>query len=156
MKHVSWCVLVQHNVAETPRDRGSEENASLKSSFFVLVYRIGILGVDGNQATWFSATFQYIVAKMVCLRGSAPTPLWAYSATPAGKRWVTPLQRAPQYCGPQGPEPHDPPLCTLLNNIIEVYFYVEKVKTIIFMIFLFKIMSRVQRPSTHWVSHGHL
>ena len=41
---------------------------------------------------------------MLCLRGSTPDTAGAYSATPAGKRWVTPLQRAPQNCGPQGSE----------------------------------------------------
>ncbi len=39
---------------------------------------------------------------MLCLRGSTPNIVVGH--TPAGKRWVTPLQRAPHNCGPQGPE----------------------------------------------------
>ena len=59
--------------------------------------------------------FQYIVSKMLRLRGSARTPLGGGGGlqlprTPSGKRWVTPLQRAPQNCGPRAPRPHDPPL----------------------------------------------
>ena len=44
--------------------------------------------------------------KCVCLRGSAPDPAGGGGppASQAGKRWVSPLQRAPQNCGPQGPE----------------------------------------------------
>ena len=37
---------------------------------------------------------------------------------PAGKRWVSPLQSAPQNCGPQGPRPDDPPL-TMTRDIIQ-------------------------------------
>ena len=57
---------------------------------------------------------QYIVSKMLRLRGSARTPLGGgglqLPQTPSGKRWVTPLQRVPQKCGPRAPRPHDPPL----------------------------------------------
>ena len=36
--------------------------------------------------------------------GFASDPTWGLPAPPAGKRWVSPLQRAPQNCGPQGLE----------------------------------------------------
>ena len=45
-----------------------------------------------------------LLPKCVCLRGSASDPTGGLPAPPAGKRWVSPLQRAPQNCGPQGPE----------------------------------------------------
>ena len=45
-----------------------------------------------------------LLPKCVCLRGSASDPTGGHPAPPAGKRWVSPLQRAPQNCGPQGPE----------------------------------------------------
>ena len=45
-----------------------------------------------------------LLPKCVCLRGSAPDPAGGLTALPACKRWVSPLQRATQNCGPQGPE----------------------------------------------------
>ena len=45
-----------------------------------------------------------LLPKCVCLRGSASDPTGGLLAPPAGKRWVSPLQRAPQNCGPHGPE----------------------------------------------------
>ena len=48
--------------------------------------------------------FSMLLPKCVCLRGSAPDPAGGLPAPPAGKRSVSQLQRAPQNCGPQGPE----------------------------------------------------
>ena len=47
-----------------------------------------------------------LLPKCVCLRGSAPdrTSPGGFQRPLAGKHWVSPLQRAPQMCGPQGPE----------------------------------------------------
>ena len=45
-----------------------------------------------------------LLPKCVCLRGSASDPAGGLPAPPAGKSWVSPLQRAPQNCGPHGPE----------------------------------------------------
>ena len=46
-----------------------------------------------------------LLPKCFCLRGSAPDPAGDFQPAPlAGKRWVSPLQRAPQNCGPQSPE----------------------------------------------------
>ena len=52
----------------------------------------------------FQPIFNILLPKCVCLRGFASDPTWGLPAPPAGKRWVSPLQRAPQNCGPQGPE----------------------------------------------------
>ena len=52
----------------------------------------------------FQPIFNILLPKCVCLRGSASDPTGGLPAPPASKRWVSPLQRAPQNCGPQGPE----------------------------------------------------
>ena len=46
------------------------------------------MGVDGDQDTWFSANFQYIVSKMLCFRGSAPDPAGGLTA-PQTPSWET-------------------------------------------------------------------
>ena len=51
----------------------------------------------------------------ILLQNALPWGFAPDSATPAGKRWVTLLQRAPQNCGPRAPSPHDPSLHTLLQ-----------------------------------------
>ena len=62
----------------------------------------------------FQPIFNILLPKCVCLRGSASDPTGGFPAPPASKRWVSPLQRAPQNCGPQprAPRPQDPPLHT--------------------------------------------
>ena len=44
--------------------------------------------------------------------GALPGPRRGASSAQAGKRWVSPLQRATQIAGPWAPRPHDPPLST--------------------------------------------
>ena len=39
-----------------------------------VAYQIGIMGVDGDQDTRFSANFQYVVAKMRLPSGLCPGP----------------------------------------------------------------------------------
>ena len=64
------------------------------------------MGVDGDQDTWFSANI--VLAKCFTSgalpRTSAGGLQHPPPQTAAGKRWVRPLQRAPQNCGPQGPD----------------------------------------------------
>ena len=65
-----------------------------------------------DQDTCFSANFQYIVAKMLCLRGSAPDPAEGLrrSRHPAGKRWVIPCRGPHIIADPRASTPHDPTL----------------------------------------------
>ena len=52
----------------------------------------------------FQPIFNILLPKCVCLRGFASDPTWGLPAPPSGKHWVSPLQRALQNWGPQGPE----------------------------------------------------
>ena len=66
-----------------------------------------------------------LLPKCVCLRGSASDPTGGLPAPPAGKRWVSPLQRAPQNCGPQGPEtPRSATVYTYVSPIHMSHLYV--------------------------------
>ena len=65
------------------------------------------MGVDGDQDTHeFQPIFNNLFPKCFASGALPRTPLGAYGSPrpPAGTRWVTPLQRTPQNCGPQGPE----------------------------------------------------
>ena len=80
------------------------------------------MGVDGDQDTWFSTIFNILLPKCVCLRGREPSGGGgACSGTPAGKRWVTPLQMAPQNCGPHGPG--TPRSTTVRVVLFDVHFH---------------------------------
>ena len=65
------------------------------------------MGVDVDQDTWFQPIFNILLQKCFASGALLRTPLGGgitAPQTPGGKRWVTPLQRPPQNCGPQGPE----------------------------------------------------
>ena len=67
----------------------------------------------------FQPIFNILLPKCVCRRGFASDPTWGRPAPPPGKRWVSPLQGAPQNCGPQGPEtPRSATGCGWCNIIL--------------------------------------